>query len=166
MRRPKLKRPPLADVQRAVALVACNYRLVLHDKTLWLAKPRGAFGPDTVANLRPDHRWLAVPGIEVGGTTEQAICQLLCWYRGYPRVPWWGWANWFDAGLCNQSIDAAAKLSDVLRDESPGAYSDPPAVACVLCGKAPVGLDWWSLDGVVGPCCAFGRAGSCRQREG
>jgi len=92
-----------------------------------------------------------------GGTGMQALAQLIRYVRDLPRFPLATWEYW--AG-------ERVKLCTALTVELIGSsdYGDPTKTRCVLCGDSEFkrGLDWWSLDGITGPCCGFGR---CRPVE-
>jgi hypothetical protein len=77
----------------------------------------------------------------LGGTQALGIGQLARWIRGLSRVPAYTFWGWF-----------GSKTADLLNASS---YPNPDATKCVRCGKRAPG-DWWSLDGVTGPCCARG----------
>lgn len=111
--------------------------------------------PFMIATLRNDRTWFlhrVIPNaLSLGGTDERTLCQLILWWRGLPRLPgrvlkWW---QERDAAFC-KSLDEVG-------------YDDPLSLNCVLCGRPYIGLDWWSLGKVIGPCCSFGECGSCRQ---
>lgn len=102
--------------------------------------------------IRRDGNWLLGPTwrVGIGGTEVQAITQLVHVLRGEPRH---GRAYW---GSCAQhGLGERTPLLDAL--EAAGVFDDA-ATRCVLCGHASP-TDWWSLDGVTGPCC---RGGRCR----
>jgi hypothetical protein len=86
----------------------------------------------------------------IGGTDEQTLCQLILWYRDLPRLPGYVLKNWQE-----RSPDFCAAIDRV-------GYDDDKSTRCVICGEKPTGLDWWSLNGVTGPCCSPGRG--CRNR--
>jgi hypothetical protein len=55
------------------------------------------------------------------------------------------------------------KLLPIEAVETLAAGGYPVDVPCVLCGEIiRGGLDWWSLDKVSGPCCAW--TSGCRQK--
>jgi hypothetical protein len=87
------------------------------------------------------HKWAH------GGTKTTALSQLIRWCRGRPVLPLSTWRYW--AGeTCRIAGDEGERLIDRL------VYAQYPDVAhCVLCGVQLGGLDWWSLNGVSGPCC-------------
>ena len=89
----------------------------------------------------------------MGGTCAAATAQLVRWVRDLPRHPLRAWEWWCCetvglGGGNREAILAAVRESD---------YADPEKTRCVLCKRQIVSLDWWSLDGVTGPCCLFGR---------
>jgi len=88
-----------------------------------------------------------------GGTGMQALAQLIRYVRDLPRLPSLTWAYW-------ASDTVALTTPRTLELLSVSGYDDPQKTKCVLCGTLEYkrGLDWWSLDGIVGPSC-FG--GSC-----
>ena len=92
-----------------------------------------------------------------GGTCENAIAQLILYVRDRPRLPMVTWEYW-TAPTGNVKLgreEARSKILPILRASD---YNDPKKTCCVLCGASPcVGLDWWSLDGVEGPCCSMGK---------
>jgi len=105
---------------------------------LWLSRPR---------NFR---HW--------GGTTEQALCQLILWHRDLPRRPLAWWKH-----CCSEHVGlGSAETFRLLSDDGPGGYADPERVCCVLCGAVEPS-DWWALDRMIGPCCF---AGKCRKVTG
>lgn len=109
---------------------------------------------DFAARLRSDGSWplYGYRQRPCGGTGMQAIAQLIRYVRDLSRLPIDTWEYWggHSVQLCT------AETVDILRG---GGYADPKKTACVLCGKGTFkgGLDWWSLDGVTGPCCMHGR---------
>jgi hypothetical protein len=86
-----------------------------------------------------------------GGTGMQALAQLIRYVRDLPRLPLVTWEYWSSdtIKLCNP------RTVELLKS---GGYEDAKKTCCVLCGDPLFkrGLDWWSLDGVVGPSCRFG----------
>ncbi|HEY3265532.1 MAG TPA: hypothetical protein VGM37_01300 [Armatimonadota bacterium] len=96
--------------------------------------------------IRPDGLWPACGewgNHGCGGTHTQALVQLVHWLRGEPRMTlrWWRW-QWRGEG----------KAANLLAALEASEYAAGDATHCVLCGSPKVG-DWWSLDGVSGPCC-------------
>lgn len=88
-----------------------------------------------------------------GGTSCTALSQLIRWLRGQPVLPISTWRYWADEQCKLLPLDAVEKLLA-------GGY--PADTPCVLCGEKIAGsLDWWSLDGVSGPCCGW--TSGCRQ---
>jgi hypothetical protein len=89
-----------------------------------------------------------------GGTACTALSQLIRWLRDQPVLPISSWRYWASE-TCKL---LPATVADALLEAG---Y--PKHVPCVLCGDTIVGgLDWWSLDGVSGPCCDL--ASECRQK--
>lgn len=92
-----------------------------------------------------------------GGTASTALAQLVRWIQGKPVLPISTWAYW------------AGEKVQLLRqgngNEAIGmliAAGYPQVATCVLCGNQITGgMDWWSLDGVTGPCCGW--TSGCRQ---
>lgn len=89
-----------------------------------------------------------------GGTASTALSQLIRWLRGQPVLSLQTWRYW--AGDRVRLIDSLESV-DILKNAG---Y--PEKDICVLCDKEiEKGLDWWSLDGVSGPCCDM--TSGCRQ---
>jgi hypothetical protein len=84
-----------------------------------------------------------------GGTGYQALAQLIRYVRDLPRLPLATWKYWASdkIALCGTNT------VDILSESDYGERMN-----CVLCGsdKYDGGVDWWSNDGVVGPCCMWG----------
>jgi hypothetical protein len=82
----------------------------------------------------------------------QALAQMIRFVRDLPRVPLTTWEYWAGEKVKLCTPDTVALLRD-------GGYGDPSKTQCVLCGATEFkrGLDWWSLDGIVGPACFGGR---------
>jgi len=94
-----------------------------------------------------------------GGTGAAAIGQLARWIRGQTRVPLTAWRAWASDAvqLCN--LYTVAQLSAL-------GYDDPLRTCCVLCGCNTARVrDWWSRDGVVGPCCVMRDWRRCPGKE-
>lgn len=91
-----------------------------------------------------------------GGTGSTAIAMLVRWARGLHRLPLAAWQYWTGdkIALCGGGIIDALDR---------GGYFDPARTSCVLCGEEiGGGIDWWSLDNVVGPC-HWGGSSECRR---
>jgi hypothetical protein len=96
-----------------------------------------------------------------GGTGFQALAQLIRYVRDLPRLPMVTWEYW-----ASESVKLGTpRTVELLRS---GGYSDPRKTCCVLCGDPDFkrGLDWWSLDGIVGPSCRFGECRELPPMEG
>jgi len=89
-----------------------------------------------------------------GGTTSTAMSQLIRWCQGKPVLPLGCFQYW-----CGEGIRLAGERGDELVAHLK-ASGYPAEVTCVVCGEKPHGLDWWSRDGVSGPCCKHD--GGCR----
>jgi len=152
--------PATATVNAVLATIAPSWsfenegrgRLVLSGTTRLLVRLR-----------RADRLWLhrARRFSFWAGTTEQAICQLVLWWRDLPRRPlsWWRYCCSPQVGL-----GTAATLG-LLSDTEPGGYADPARTGCVLCGAAAPN-DWWALGKVIGPCCFAGKCRRSREATG
>jgi len=88
----------------------------------------------------------------MGGTMALAVGQLARWIRGQTRLPLGVWAYWADKNV-NLAKTNGLKMIQYLKDSS---YNDGKYTKCVLCGIKE-GYDWWCLDGLIGPCCSYGR---------
>lgn len=87
-----------------------------------------------------------------GGTSLQALGQLIRFIRDLPRLPIDTWKYWSGSKVQLCTPHTVELLV--------GAGWDADGkTTCVLCGsvKFKGGLDWWGLDGVTGPCCSGGR---------
>jgi hypothetical protein len=92
----------------------------------------------------------------MGGTMAMAVGQLVLWIRGKPRLPLRSWEYWASDTIRLAGDNGPAMLACI----AASTYGDGKATRCVLCGGDQVG-DWWSLNGVTGPCCSYTRG--CRQ---
>lgn len=89
-----------------------------------------------------------------GGTSSTALSQLVRWIQRKPVLPISTWQMWASERCKLLPKDAVDLLLA-------GGY--PQHVDCVLCQQQIEGsLDWWSLDGVTGPCCGW--TSGCRQK--
>jgi hypothetical protein len=94
-----------------------------------------------------------------GGTASTALAQLVRWVQGKPVLPLSTWRYWF-GDKCRLARDRGDEGIKAL------IHAEYPDVArCVLCHE-PItgGMDWWSLDGVTGPCCGM-RSGCMQGRQ-
>ena len=110
---------------------------------------------DYAARLRSDGSWpmYGYHTRPTGGTGCQALAQLIRYVHDWSRLPMDTWEYW--AGerikLCTPDTLFLLQHSD---------YGNPAKTSCVLCGSSDWdknGLDWWSLDDIVGPSCSHGR---------
>ena len=88
----------------------------------------------------------------MGGTQAMAVGQLARWIRGQTRAPLHWWEHWASPKIA-LARDQGEEMMELLRKSS---YDDGVTTLCVHCGNPRSG-DWWCLDGLVGPCCRFGR---------
>jgi hypothetical protein len=88
-----------------------------------------------------------------GGTSSTALSQLIRWLGGKPVLPISTW-RWWASERC--------QLLPMESVETLFAGGYPEWSPCVLCGTRPESIDWWSLNGVSGPCCSF--TTGCRQK--
>lgn len=89
-----------------------------------------------------------------GGTSVTALSQLIRWVQDKPVLPMSTWRYWSSETCKLLPVEAVQELED-------GGY--PVHVNCVLCHNQIEGsLDWWSLNGVSGPCCGW--TSGCRQK--
>jgi hypothetical protein len=94
-----------------------------------------------------------------GGTACTALSQLVRWVQGKPVLPASTWRYW--AGEKCKLL-RHGNWEARLRELTDAGY--PDVAKCVLCGnEISGGMDWWSLDGISGPCCSM-RSG-CRQER-
>jgi hypothetical protein len=85
-----------------------------------------------------------------GGTGMQALAQIIRYVRDLPRLPMDTWEYWVSSTVQLGSIDTLTLLRAA-------GYDHPSKTRCVLCkGPYKRGIDWWSKDGVTGPCCFGG----------
>lgn len=110
---------------------------------------------DFTARLQADGRWpkYGFHHRPCGGTGMQAVAQMIRYVRDLPRLPLSCWLHW--AGPTVQL--ASPRTLEILKASD---YGNPQKTCCVLCGSIIFGylVDWWSVDGITGPCC---RAGQC-----
>ena len=90
-----------------------------------------------------------------GGTSSMALSQLIRWVQGKPVLPLGTWRHW--------ASDRVKLLPEsAVRELMSAGY--PEIVDCVCCNQPLHGrLDWWSLDGLSGPCCLWSKA--CDERK-
>lgn len=89
-----------------------------------------------------------------GGTSVTALAQLIRWLQNRPTLPICTWEMWAGDNYKLVPNDAIQLLRS-------GGY--PEKATCVLCHKIiEGGFDWWSLNGVSGPCCGW--TNGCKQK--
>src|SRR5579862_6791320 len=91
-----------------------------------------------------------------GGTESIAISQLVRWIQGKPVFPMSTWKYWASATVKLSNDQTLAVLREI---------GWPTEAICVLCKKPCRGLDWWSLNGVSGPCCSGWNTAGCMQKQ-
>ena len=93
-----------------------------------------------------------------GGSASTALSQLVRWVQGKPVLPLSSWRYW-GSERCNL-FGGGKQTAELVALLSGAGYPEIPI--CVLCGEQVEGsLDWWSLDGVSGPC--HSHRSDCRQ---
>lgn len=98
------------------------------------------------------HKWAH------GGTSCMALSQLIRWIQGKPVLQISTWRYW-TGDRVGIGRERGPEILELL--ESAG-Y--PAITPCVLCGlELEFAGDWWSLDGVSGPCCRYTEG--CRQKR-
>jgi hypothetical protein len=87
-----------------------------------------------------------------GGTTTNAIAQLIRWCQGKPVLAISQWKYWGGDGIMLAGRHGAELVAHLT------AAGWPHVSACVVCGKSPMdGVDWFNRDGVSGPCCSWAK---------
>jgi len=90
-----------------------------------------------------------------GGTSCTALSQLIRWCGDKPVLPIATWQYWAGEQVKLLGSEAIAVLREA---------GYPETSKCVLCGiEITKSLDWWSLNGVTGPCCGW--TTGCRQKQ-
>lgn len=89
-----------------------------------------------------------------GGTACTALALLVRWIQGKPVYGIGSWRWW--------ASERVKLIRDMTAIDRLVAAGYPEKHLCVLCGIEPTSLDWWSLDGVSGPCCGW--TTGCRQK--
>ena len=93
-----------------------------------------------------------------GGTACTALAQLVRWIQGKPVLPLITWRYWASEAV---QLLRHGDFSSLQKEMMALGY--PEVATCVLCQQEIIrGMDWWSLDGVSGPCCTHNYG--CRQR--
>ena len=109
---------------------------------------------DFPAHLRSDGSWprYGYHNRPTGGTGFQALAQIIRFTRDLSRLPIFTWEYWASekVKLGNEKTLRLLRESD---------YGNPLKPCCILCGsiKFEKRIDWWSLDGKIGPSCYMGR---------
>ncbi len=95
-----------------------------------------------------------------GGTATTALAQLVRWIQGRPVLPMRSWQHWMSETV----LLGRERGPQILASLRNAGY--PESAPCVLCGRdvASSSFDWWSLDGVSGPCCHYNDEAGCRQK--
>jgi len=86
-----------------------------------------------------------------------AVGQLARWIRGQSRVPLSAWLYWASDKIRLAGTQGVFMLQGIMYSS----YSDGNFTKCVLCGADKCG-DWWSRDGLTGPCCTYNK---CKNRS-
>jgi hypothetical protein len=121
-----------------------DYRATVHSVKVEVAKNSGS--------LMHYHKF------GIGGTSAMAVGQLARWIRGQSRVPIAAWEYWASPTIMLGGDNRILMLQSIKESS----YDDGKSTKCVLCGGDKCS-DWWSLNGVIGPCCMFGRCKEMRQ---
>ncbi len=100
-----------------------------------------------------------------GGTASTALSQLVRFVKGRPVLPISTWRYWSGdrVALLGRGVGGALAANEAINHLLSAGY--PENVKCVVCGVelGSRGFDWWSLDGVSGPCCGMGNG--CQGRN-
>jgi len=89
-----------------------------------------------------------------GGTSVTSLSQLVRWVQDKPVLPVATWRYWANPKMNLLSNSVVDKLEEA---------GYPTVAKCVLCEiEITRTLDWWSLNGVSGPCCYYTQG--CRQK--
>ncbi len=92
-----------------------------------------------------------------GGTASYALSQLVRWIRDKPVLGIGSWKYWASESV---KLLRHGDVASVLDQFVQAGY--PSVSTCVLCGNTGHCGDWWSLDGVSGPCCRHNSG--CRKK--
>lgn len=149
-------RHPVSADELSRRVIASNRALELIQRRVWL-KFKG-FRAFVCWEYHGEHcyQWVTNGGNDFyptwkcgiwGGTTSAAMSQLIRWCQGKPVLGLAQWRYWVGEGV-KLAGDRGAELVAHLE-----ASGYPASVTCVVCGVVPERIDWWSRDGVSGPCC-------------
>lgn len=161
-----IRRGTITDANRVLAVVFSPPGTVWLERVpngrLYLCTEPGSLGKQVrkgaVLNNAGDALGCRYGDIGFGATQARAVGQIVRWVRGLTRLPLKAWRHWTSERVALCSPDIVTLLDQL-------GYEHPDACCCVLCNLHPdkmCGLDWWSLNGVVGPCCSFGRCWETR----
>ncbi len=97
-----------------------------------------------------------------GGTASTALSQLVRFVKGRPVLPISTWRYWAGEQVALLRQRERGKQGGPTAEEAISTLLSagyPENVECVVCGVelGASGFDWWSLEGVSGPCCGMGR---------
>jgi hypothetical protein len=156
-----MKPERLEPANRVLACFAEETRLEIRNHRIWVVWQ--SYGGKTM-----ERQWLITRGNSFyppwhnkwghGGTATTAMSQLIRWVQDKPVLPMSSWHHW----TSERVLLGRDRGPEMIRLLTEGGY--PQHVPCVLCGNQIVGgLDWWSLDGVSGPCCHW--SSGCRQKR-
>lgn len=161
-------------------LGTANAALALFTRGISLYRDRGRVGVEFPnhgkdRDKNPVHRkiWTAQNGSTFypkwyrhfchGGTVTTALATLVRWVRLQPVYPIGAWRYWVSetVGMGRCGGNDADRGPEIISTLLAGGY--PEVAECVLCEAKIARYDWWSLDGVSGPCCHWNVEGGCRQ---
>ena len=93
-----------------------------------------------------------------GGTASTALSQLVRWVKCLPVLPLSTWQYW-----SGDRVQLLRQGNAEMAIQTLMGAGYPQKAECVLCGDTITGgMDWWSLNGVTGPCC--GMRSGCQQK--
>lgn len=150
--------PSLEEVNRSVGLLIRGAKFERDDRgRLWYINDEDKYNRRVMWRLRSsDKRWpVGRKATQIsGGTVVQTLVQLSLWLKGMPHYPLRCVRHWF-------TYEGKLEIGyeEFIRSLELSSYGKN--TKCVLCG-GDYPTDWWSLDGVIGPCCRFGE---CRNKK-
>lgn len=152
------EKPSMEDVNRCVGLLIRGARFERDERgRLWYANDEDKYNKRVLWRLRSSDKCWPVgrKAIQIsGGIIVQTLVQLSLWLKGMPRYPLRCIRHWF-----SYQGKVVEGYEDFLRALDLSSYNKN--TNCVLCG-GDYPTDWWSLDGIIGPCCGFG---VCRNKD-